>query len=132
MKGKMFFVILVLSMLVVALSACSLGSVRVGYVGSNFGNHSDFSYTTLTGRDVNTFSVNDGETLTLNYDVEMDKGVLTISLLEKESGDLVWDRSFETSEFDQVSFEDLASGKYQLRFEGQIAGGGYDVEWVSE
>jgi hypothetical protein len=109
-----------------------MGSVRVGYVGSNIGNHSDFSYTTFTGTDVNTFSVNDGETLTLNYDVEMDKGVLTISLLEKQSGNLVWDKSFETSEVDQVSFEDLASGKYQIYFEGQDAGGGYDVEWVIE
>lgn len=132
MKRKMSLILLVLSMLAVILSACSMGSVRVGYVGSNIGHHSDFSYKTFTGVDVNTFSVEDGEKLSLDYDVEMEKGVLVICLVEKQSGDLVWEKSFETSQADHISFEDLTSGSYQIRFEGQDAGGGYDVEWVIE
>ena len=64
----------------------------------------------------------------LDYDVEVEEGMLTIELLDPD-GDRVFHRTFREAASDVVFVSAPRRGRYQLRIEGEGTKGSYDVSW---
>jgi hypothetical protein len=89
------------------------------------------SYTTFTGNKTDTIRASAAQTLVLDYEVEVDKGELTIELRRHEGGPL-WDMSFQEDAADSVAIALPDTGPHTLAIEGEGAGGSFDLSWELE
>ena len=119
----------VFSLLFLCLAACSASStVRINMVGMNYGNTVDFTYQTFTGYEVNRLDVTAGETISLTYDMEINKGSLHLQVIAPNDT-TVWEKMLLDSESDTVEFRVEQSGEYVLRIDADNAGGSMEAEW---
>ena len=119
----------VFSLLFLCLAACSASStVRINMIGMNYGNTVDFTYQTFTGYEVNRLDVTAGETISLTYDMEINKGSLHLQVIAPNDT-TVWEKMLLDSESDTVEFRVEHSGEYVLRIDADNAGGSMEAEW---
>lgn len=127
--NKKLLTIGIFSLLFLCLAACSASStVRINMIGSNWNNKIDFTYQTFTGYEVNRLDVTAGETISLTYDMVIDKGSLHLQVIAPNDK-TVWEKMLLDSESDTVEFRAEHSGEYVLRIDADNAGGSMEAEW---
>ena len=87
------------------------------------------SYITLIGARNDRFRAKAGETLNLGYDVQVDKGMLTLQV-ENPADEVVWEVALENDEADSVEVPLEQDGRYTLRIVGEDTSGGWDLQWT--
>lgn len=117
--------IIILLILTALLSACTR---QIGWVGLNYGNIIDASYQFFDGKKVEKIQVNAGERLIIDYDVEIDEGLLHFELLNPQR-EQVWEASFLEDHQNQVGFPSETNGRYTLRIIGEQTRGSFELRW---
>lgn len=118
-------VILVLSL---ALTSCVR---KVGWVGINYGNKMKASYQLYEGPQTSTISLEAEERVTLNYDVVVESGSLTLTITDPDK-EILWQEVFESSNSGVFVFEADQDGRYSLTTDGRKTQGGFDITWEIE
>ncbi len=122
MKKMMLLMTLIFA---VFFSGCT---TKANWVGMNYGDQFCATYFLFDGNQKETFSLTAGETLTLDYDVDVDAGRLTLQL-EDASGEIVWAKTFLESAASVFGYTVLSSGRYTLKVIGDQTQGGFDLSW---
>jgi hypothetical protein len=116
----------------VILAGCArFEGVRVGWSGFSLPGHVSYSYSTFTGTLQDTFDVDEGQTINLDYEATVERGTL-ILLVEDPQGEPVWQVELTDDDSDSVEIMAPESGRYVARIEGQDTGGSFDLQWEVE
>ena len=86
-----------------------------------------------------SFRVKANQAVEIDYEVSVEKGTLTLSLINPD-GETVWEETFEEAEGDGGEPKNSFSGDYELEavpktgryglhIEGDQTGGSFDVSW---
>ena len=114
--------------LLVSLTACT---IKVGWVSINFGNRFSASYQHFNGKQVDRIRMKPGETLTLNYEIEVDKGALSLQIINPQ-GDPIWVENFLEDARSHFAFRSETGGVYKAIVLGEQTGGSFKLDWVIE
>lgn len=108
------------------LSSCS--TTKVGWVGTNIGNTYRASYQRFDGREADRIRLRSNEPFSLDYEVEVEDGALTLQILAP-GGDIVWEETFLVDAEDIFEFTPESSGRYTIRIEGDQTQGRFELNW---
>lgn len=122
-KLGMHFVIL---LMLVVLASCSGGS-RVITFGDIEITENDMrgNYSSFTGNYYKNVKLEEGETLTVTFSVNTEKGKLTAEVLNTDGKKVAVVEPGETVEIDEP-------GKYKLQAEGEKHKGNFTLSWTIE
>ncbi len=116
---------------VILLSACSTSSQRVGWSCINPSGELNCTYRLFSGKEIEKISLENGEKLTVDFDVQIESGEVKISLQNPE-GVPVWDTGLSQTTLDIFSIEIKESGDYLLIVEGIKSRGSFIFDWEIE
>jgi len=109
--------------------ACSGGStVKIGWASRAGPGHVTYRYRTFRGREVQRFSAEEGQVITLDYEATVHKGALTIAVRGPE-GDTLWHVTLREDHSAHVLIFVPTSGLHTLVAEGKDTGGDLQVRW---
>jgi hypothetical protein len=117
--------LLILIVLITMLTACTR---KVGWVGSNIGNSFDATYQVFEGEETEKIRLSNGDRFSLNYDIIVEKGALTLQIRDPNKT-LIWEESFRENIQDSLSFSAETGGRYTLDIIGDETQGGFDLQW---
>lgn len=130
-----------LILLTVLLSACGggslhvgklkIGEVRIGMLETRGPNHMAYSYTTFSGHESAPVDLDSGQTLTIDYQVQMTKGGLTLEIQDPQN-DVLWQKSFQTDASETIELQAQETGQHAIIIAAESAGGSVDVSWYVE
>jgi plastocyanin len=129
MKARSF--LLVLLTISAMLAGCTGMSVRLGWHGSSSAASKSARYETFTGVERATIRAEAGQTITLTYDGEVNKGTLALAL-DAPDGTTLWEETFEEDAADTVTLTAPDGGRYTLRVTGDDTGGSFDISWGAD
>lgn len=118
----------VLMTLVGALVGCGRSGIRIGWLEADGLRHKTARYRLFEGLERASVRAQSGETIELDYEVEVERGTLTLILLSPD-GEQLWKETFEQDAADTVHLSAPQSGRYELRIEGNSTRGAFDVSW---
>ena len=137
-RAQTILIILITAML---LTACSLpnfhlgnvsfGEIRIAMIGSSLPGEMSYSFRTFKGYESRSFDAVEGETITLDYQAQVDKGSLTL-ILEDPNGDIAWQIPLEDGLDDRAEVKVSQTGKYRIAVSAENAGGSFTVQWEVE
>jgi hypothetical protein len=107
---------------------CGRSSLRIGWRETSGLRHRTARYRSFDGLERASFRAQSGETIELDYEVEVEEGTLTLALTAPD-GEPLWEETFERDAADVLRLSAPQSGRYQLRIEGNSTRGAFDVSW---
>jgi len=113
------------------LASCSQSQIRVGWIGNAIGDQTTAKYTTFSGTQEKAERLESGETLNLSYDVEVNKGTLTLQI-QDPNHEVIWENAFTEDSSDSVMLLAEKAGKYTILIQGKRTGGSFAVSWIVE
>jgi len=126
--------ILPLAFIVLAAASICIGvlggfwEIKLGWSGLDEINEAHYNYLLFTGSFSRQIIVNDGRFLILYYDVVVDRGSLTISVI-KVPGQTLWSQRFDENSSGSIRIALNGRGVYLIVVRGRGAGGGFDLRW---
>jgi hypothetical protein len=114
--------------LISLLTACGQSTLEIGMVETNLPGRWQASYATFTGTKFDTLQAEAGDTLTLEYDVQVDTGTLTLEIRSPRNR-LLWDTSLQDNADDTVNLTLEQAGSYTISIKGDAAGGAFALSW---
>ena len=120
--------LLITIILLTMLTACTR---KVGWGGSNIGNSFDATYQLFEGEETEKIRLSNGARFSLNYDITVEEGVLTLQIRDPNKT-LIWEESFNENIQDSLSFPAEVEGRYTLDIIGDETQGGFDLQWEIE
>ena len=118
---------LVLLPMISLLAGCGSSTVKVEWVGSSGPGYVGYRYTTFTGVERKTFRAEAGQTMTLGYDVTVEKGALVLKVDDPDK--VLWEETFREGAADTITLTAPQDGLYTIYVEGQATGGSFDISW---
>ena len=122
---------LTLLLMSILLIGCGSSTVRLGWSESKLPGRWRADYATFEGVEQTTFRVKKRQTVTLDYDVTVEKGMLTLKIIGPD-GESHWERSFGETTDGVVTLTASQKGRYQVYVEGKGTGGSFDLSWNTE
>ena len=111
------------------LAGCSSSSgIRIGWMESSGLKHKSAQYTSFDGVEQKTLHVKAGQTITLDYDVTVEKGTLVLAIVGPD-GESLWEKPFHEDGSDTVALTASEQGLYTIHVEGENTSGGFDLSW---
>jgi len=126
--------ILPLAFIVLAATSICIGvlggfwEIKLGWSGSDEVDGTHYNYLLFTGSFSRQIIVNDGRFLVLYYDVVVDRGSLTISVV-KIPGQTLWSQRFDENSSGSIRIALNGRGVYSIVVRGRGARGGFDLRW---
>jgi hypothetical protein len=103
-------------------------SLRIGWRETDGLKGKSACYASFSGLERRTLRLDAGETVALTYDVEVEEGALTLSLVDPD-GEPLWKETFQQGAADEIRVRAPRNGRYELRIEGHQTGGSFDFSW---
>lgn len=125
-KGIAFLLLIALAVSALVCAGCTR---RVMWAGSESPCRTWATYKYFTGTDKKAIKVQDGDTLTIDFDSEVGKGSLTLTIEDPEGKSVF---SMESGEEGSGKIEISESGKYTLVIDGEETSGSFDINWYIE
>lgn len=107
------------------------GQRRRNFEGSAEAGHAAYTYHTFTGEEAWVEELEAGQTLVINYEVAIRKGVLSLSVSDP-AGAGAWRETLAEDSSGTARIEADTGGEYRIAVRGVNTGGGFDVSWVVE
>ena len=117
--------ILLSMMMIIFLSSCTR---KIGWVGTNIGDKFNASYQFFDGKQISTLRLDAGETLKLDFELEIIKGSLILQMLDPNKN-LVWQKRFFEDTSGNFTITPDIDGRYRLNVIGEETQGGFDLQW---
>ena len=121
---KRIWLVVVLGFLLV-LTACNF---RQGWVEVTLSDRIRATYSLFDGQNGTNVELASGEVLTLEYDIEITKGDLTLQIINPDKV-VIWEESFNENAAGNTSITAEIEGVFQLVEIGEMTGGGFDLHW---
>ncbi len=114
------------------LAGCSSSNIRIGWVGNNYPGRMNARFNTFTGTEDQSFQGNSGRTLTLDYEMTVEKGALTLRVTGPGNAVLGENTVNQNtpSASDRLVVELPQTGRYAVSVTGSDAGGSFDIAWT--
>lgn len=132
-KKELPRILFIISTLVLLLCGCDFSKIRFGEVRMMYGSNDDgrisYNYSTFTGIENGIASVESGQTILFNYEVNVEKGSLLIEW-QDPNGNAVWQKNLLESDRGEDEITVTSSGIYTLIIQGKNAGGDFDISWT--
>jgi hypothetical protein len=109
-------------------AGCGGSGVRLGWVETSSPGHIAASYFEFTGTEVRTIQAQAGDILHLEYDAEVDRGMLEIEV-EDPFGETIWCASLCENCGETKELPADEAGCYTLLIRGEATAGGFDLAW---
>jgi len=118
------------ALLVVAglTAGCGRSSLRIGWRETNTLRHKTARYRSFDGLERTSIRADAGETIEIDYAVEVEEGTLTLTLRDPD-GEPLWEETFRADNADATRLSAPQSGRYDLRIAGNSTRGAFDVSW---
>lgn len=117
-------ILLTMAILVtITLSGCTK---RIMWSGNDLPGHKKASYKSFTGTEARAFQVQKGQTVSFEYDSKVDKGTLSIKVLDSAKNEVM---ELPTGEKGSKELKVEKEGKYKLVITGDKTGGSFDIRW---
>lgn len=110
---------------------CGRSDLRVGWLETSGLRHKTARYRSFDGLERASFRAQSGETIELDYEVEVERGTLTLTLTDPD-GEPLWEETFQEDAADALRLSAPQSGRYRLRIEGDSTQGAFDISWQTE
>ena len=123
--------LVVATLLLGLLAGCGQPKVYLGWMASNRPGHMRACYAAFSGSKVRRLQADMGETLVVEYDATVNKGILAISV-EGPDDEIVWVVSLDGQSKDSVKRRVEQDGHYGIVVGGDETGGGFAVWWRVE
>jgi hypothetical protein len=123
--------VLTLLLTSIPLIGCTSNTVKLGWSESTLPGSWRADYATFEGVEQTTFLAQKGQTVSLDYDIAVEKGLLTITIVGPD-GENQWEESFGEAADGDVTLRVSQKGRYQVRVEGEGTGGSFDLSWNTE
>lgn len=115
--------------LLLGITSCSsTSSLKVGWVEQSGFDHATATYTTFSGAERRGVNGAAGQTISLNYEVTVDEGVLTLRITDAQDT-AVWEQTFTNDHAGTVDVPLENKGNYEIAIIGEETGGGFDLNW---
>lgn len=140
--GRVMLFSIVLLLLTISLGGCGalkgsdgiaftkVDNVQIGMVESNGLNSAEARFHTLSGRKTWRERLEAGDTLSLDYEAEVEKGTLALQVEDSKDA-VIWEKVVAAGEkaTDEVEMVVEESGTYTIVVAGDDAGGRYQLAW---
>lgn len=107
------------------LSACNY---RRGWVEVMYTDRMRATYDLLDGQHGTTVTLAAEEVMTLEYDLEVTKGSLSLQVVAPDK-DMIWEGNFHNSSTGSISVSAPIEGRYRLLIIGDETSGSFDLHW---
>lgn len=125
MKKLILFLTLIV---LIILAACSSSNVKIGFVGTDQDGLIDYQFVSFSGHEKQAIVLEEGDNLVINYEIDIEKGSLEITLLDIDKNPI---KTIFTDECisDRIEFNCEESGRYILDVKGNKAKGSFKITW---
>lgn len=121
--------LLALMALIVALFAgCGRSGVRIGWAATTGLHSKRATYTYLNGQEYATIRAGAGETIAVDYKVEVAQGTLTIRIVDPD-GEEIEEVELKEDGKGTLEFTAEQEGRYTIAITGSETKGSYKLEW---
>jgi hypothetical protein len=117
----------ILVMLTGPLAGCDQSSIRLGWVETSSPGHLKASYGEFTGTETRTVLAQPGETLYLEYDVEVNRGNLRLEV-DDPYGQAIWCVALCTDCGETKALPVSKAGCYTISIQGEATEGSFDLK----
>lgn len=124
-------VVLVLLWVTVATLLVSGCSFRVGWISREGIGRSKASFMTFMGTREKSVSLEQGQTLILDYAIRLNKGSLHVTVSDPD-GTVLWEQQFTQDASDSLELPVRQAGRHHIIIRGDGAGGSYELKWKRE
>ena len=121
----------VATLLLGPLAGCGQSKVYLGWMASNRPGHMRACYAAFSGSKVRRLQADMGETLVVEYDATVNKGILTISV-EGPDDEIPWVVSLDRDSKDSVKLPVEPDGHYAIVVRGDGTAGSFALWWHVE
>lgn len=125
---KLFAVAMLCVLLATCLAGCRIKAGTFSEACVELPKSISCESTLFNGSKKYTVRAQSGQTLTLDYDVMLDKGTMDIQI-KNADGDVIWETAIDDAATDTADLPIEKDGKYQVVLKGDDMGGEYDVSW---
>lgn len=113
------------------LAACGQSTIEIGMLENHLPGRWEASYTTFSGAKIDRIRAEAGETLVLEYEVQVDKGDLSLRV-DQPGGEPLWNLTVREDAQNTVQLPIEEAGTYSLIIEGDNTGGSFTLSWQLE
>lgn len=124
-KGLAVFLLIVL-ISAMAFTGCTR---KLMWSGNSGKDHIEAKYKKFTGTEKKRIRLEEGDTLVIDYQSEVDEGTLTLTVTDPE-GNEVASLTADTEGTENVDAPQ--SGKYTIWIMGDKTGGSFEIDWSIE
>lgn len=132
MSRKQIYFLVAIVLLVILLSACDTSKVRIGEVRMMYGTNQDglisYDVTSFKGIEKGSLQVQQGQNITFDFNVNVNKGSLIIEWQDSE-GEVLWSKELFESELGHEDLPGNLPGEYTVLVQGKGFGGSFEVSW---
>jgi len=129
LKNRIALTSLALVLATTLLAGCgSSRGIRIGWRESSGLNHKNAKYASFQGVERKTLRAQEGQTITLDYDVTVEKGTLVLAIVDPD-GESLWEKPFREDGSDTVALTASRQGVYTIHIEGEDTSGSFDLSW---
>lgn len=127
MKKRGLAGILLIALLAsMTITGCSSKLLWIGNSGSD---HIKANYKLFSGTEKKKISVNEGDTLVIDYVSDVNEGSLTLTLTDPEGNEAAT-LTADTEGTERIGITE--SGRYTLWIKGKKTGGSFEINWSIE
>lgn len=105
--------------------------LRIGWTEITGLNRKRCTYRYFSGREYQRFRADDGETVTLDYEADVERGSLTIRIEDPDDRQ-IWVESMDEDDEGAFEFTAEKSGIYTMIVVGNETRGSFEIEWDLE
>jgi hypothetical protein len=128
MVKRCWMAVVLLALAVGLFAGCGRSGLRIGWTEMSGLDRKRCTYRYFSGREIQGFRADAGETVELDYEARVTKGTLAIRIEDPNDVE-VWQARLDADDEGSVEFTAETSGRYTVVVLGDETRGGFEVEW---
>jgi hypothetical protein len=125
---RRWYVVALLGLALGLFAGCGRSGLRIGWTEMTGLDRKRCAYRYFSGRELQRFRADAGETVQIDYEVEVEKGALAIRVEDPDAGE-VWQTRFVADDEGTVEFDAETTGRYTVVVLGDETRGRFEIEW---
>lgn len=124
-----FILVSVVGVIFISLALfLAFGESRIQFTGTNVPGRISYNYQVFRGTEEGTVTLEDGDTLLVDYRFVVDNGEITLRVVDPD-GEEIFEQTFSEDVAAQVALDAEIDGNYDIIVEGDTSNGGFTVTY---
>lgn len=120
-------VMIIVPIVLVVVGYTRYGSFRMGWIGSNYGDHISYHYTFFDGHETSNHNVRGADTLTVEYTITVNDGSLDLQVVNLDNYEILWEQHCDQTIEDQVQLDVSSIDRVQIHVIGHETQGDFRI-----